>query len=103
MRSGTSGTVFALISLFAVIDGNRVGVEERDGVAYLLAVLRHGRNGGDVIGRADKLLQGSDVAVCGLLPLFERLDAPGVVVHLLPQSGVIVVVARGEGQRARQR
>ena len=43
-----------------------------------------------------------DVVVHLVLPLFERLDAAGVVVHLIPQGGVVVVVARRESQRNRR-
>ena len=83
----------AFVALLAVVNRNRVGVAERNGVAHLLAVLRYGRNGSDVVGGVQQLLEGSDVAVHLLLPRFERLDAVGVVVHLLPQGGVVVVVA----------
>ena len=93
-------SLVTLVALRSVADGDGVGVVELDDVAHLLAVLRQGRDGGDVVRCVQQLLQGGDVAVHFVLPRFERLDALGVVVYGIPQRRVIVVVAAcGECQR----
>ena len=93
--------VSPLCSLLAMVNGDRVGVQESDGVAHLLAALHDGRNAGDVVCSTDELLQGGNVVIGLLLPLFQRFNAVLVVVHRIPKSGVIIIVAasaQGDGQ-----
>ena len=93
-------SLVTLVALRSVADGDGVGVVELDDVAHLLAVLRQGRDGGDVVRCVQQLLQGGDVAVHFVLPRFERFDALGVVVYGIPNGRVVVVVAAcGECQR----
>ena len=71
---------------------------EVDGVADGIIGLHDGGYGGDVVHRVDECLQGVEVVVGGLLPLLEGGDALLQSVHLVPQPGVVIVIARGEAQ-----
>ena len=93
--SGGSGssrvTRIAFVTLLPVVDGDGVGVEERNGVAHFGSVLHDGRHGRDVVRGAEQRLQGLDVGVGFRLPGLESGDAFGlcgdvfsVLVDLLP-------------------
>ena len=97
-----------LVALRAVVDGDGGRVQEADGEAHLHAVLHDGRHGGDVVRRAEQGLQRLDVGVRFRLPGFEGGDARslcgqffGVLVHLFPEFGVVVLAGR-QGQRGEQ-
>ena len=97
-----------LVALRAVVDGDGGRVQEADGEAHLHAVLHDRRHGGDVVRRAEQRLQRLDIGVRFRLPGFEGGDARGlgsqffgVLVHLFPEFGVVVLAGR-EGQRGEQ-
>ena len=90
------------VAFRAVIDGDGVGVQELDGVAHLLSAFHERSDRRDAVSRVEQLPDGGDVVVGFLLPLFEGGKAFFVVVHLLPQRGVVVVVARGKAQGGKE-
>ena len=97
----TCVTLFSLvtfISFLAVVDGDGVAVQELDSVAHLLAALHERGDGGDAVGGVEQLLYGGDVVVGFFLPLFEGGEALLMVVHRVPQGGVVVVVLAGGEQ-----
>ena len=75
---------------------------ELDGVAHLLPAFHEGGDCRDAVGGVEQLPDGGDVVVGFLLPLFEGGEAFFVLVHLLPQRGVVVVVARGKAQGGKE-
>ena len=75
-------------------------MEERDGIAYCFVAHRDGSDGGNHVVRIQEGLQGGDVVVHFRLPLLEGFEPALVVVHGVPQLGVVIVVARREGQGA---
>ena len=91
----TLRALWTLFAFLAVVDGDRVRVAEADGVTYNLATLLHGRHGGDIVRRVQQLLQGGDVVVHLVLPLFEGGEAFFVVAHRFPQGSVVVIVLAG--------
>ena len=82
----------ALVAFLPVVDDDRLGAQEADGVAHLFPTLQVRGNGSNIVGCIDELLQRLEVMVHLALPLLEGGEALFVVVHRVPQGGVVIVI-----------